>query len=83
MDNLKQTGRLRLMFNPVCPSADMNCLVARVRQLPAVVCVETDQERHQVEIVFRQPSDGFLRSIHAALQPASDETTPGFTRADA
>ena len=77
MNNLTDTGRLRLSFNPVCPPADLNCLVARVRRLPAVLCVHADQDRHQVEIVFRQPADGFLRSIHAALHPAVNEPITG------
>jgi len=52
----------------------------QIRQLPSVLRVRTNPSRQEIEIVFKQPSEGLLRQVNNALQMVGTEMTASKVR---
>jgi hypothetical protein len=52
----------------------------QIRQLPSVLRVRTNPSRQEIEIVFKQPSEGLLRQVNSALQMVGTEMTASKAR---
>jgi hypothetical protein len=48
-----------------------------LQQLPGVLRVRVECDRDQIEIIFRYPAEGLLRSVHETLRAAGTEVVAG------
>ena len=45
----------------------------QIQQLPGVLRVRVECTHHQIEIIYRYPAEGLLRSVHDAFRSAGKE----------
>ena len=79
MPQISELGTLKLTVSPLRDPEYIRRVVEQIQQLPGVVRVRADQPTLQIEIMFRQPVEGLLRSIHVALRMAGSEIIAGKT----
>ena len=66
-------GTLRLSVRRGSETDYLELAAEQIRQLPSVLRVHADPVFGNLEIVFRQPTQGLLQQIHTALQSAQCE----------
>ena len=80
INNPPAYGTLSLSLHEEAEVSSVNVVVAVIRRLPEVVRVQVDLQERELEILFKQPSEGFLRKIHTALVSARADLSASRTR---
>ena len=72
-----EMGTVKLSVRRSRESEYLELAAEQIRHLPSVLRVEANPAFGNLEIVFRQPTQGLLRQIHTALQSAQCRVMAG------
>ena len=75
-----EVGMMRFTLREEAETDLLGRAAEQIRQLPSVLRVRTNPARQEIEIVFKQPSEGLLRQVNTALQVVGTEMTASKTR---
>jgi hypothetical protein len=70
LNQQSEMGTLKLSVRRSPESEYLELAAEQIRHLPSVLRVDADPAFGNLEIIFRQPTQGLLRQIHTALQSA-------------
>ena len=79
-DKQVEVGMIRFAMREETELDALEQAAAEIRELPTVLRVRTNPTRQEIEIVFKQPSEGLLRQINQVLKSVGTAMTTSNVR---